>query len=104
MDIIPQIMNIYKPKPIDTSSITLTPELLALRERLAENAHDVWAVGRIRAGWIYGKTRNDELKTHPDLLPYDQLSESEKEFDRQTAMETIKAIIALGYKITPFQE
>ncbi len=96
-------MNTYEPKPIDTSAITLTPELTALRERLAENAHDVWAAGRIRAGWTYGANRNDDLKTHPDLIPYDQLPESEKEYDRQTAMETIKAIIALGYKITSSQ-
>lgn len=97
-------MKIYQPKPIDTSAITLTPELLALREHLAENAHDVWAAQRIHSGWTYGETRNDDQKTHPDLIPYDQLPESEKEYDRQTAMETLKAILALGYGLVPPQK
>lgn len=97
-------MENYKPKPIDTSFVTLTPELLALREKLAENAHNVWAAGRIRAGWTFGESRSDEQKKHPDLIPYDQLPESEKEYDRNTALETIKAILALGYTLLPPQD
>ena len=92
-------MKTYTPKPIDTSDIELSEKLLLLTEKLAENTHDVWAVGRINQGWKYGKERNDEKKETPCLLPYDELPESEKEYDRATAIETLKLIIKLGYKI-----
>lgn len=90
-------MKTYNPKPIDTSDVVLSPELLALTEKLAENTHDVWAQGRIEQGWQYGETRNDEKKLHPCLIPYIDLPESEKEYDRNTALETIKLIHKLGY-------
>lgn len=89
----------YKPNPIDTSDLVLSAELLELTEKIAENVHDVWAVGRLEQGWTYGKERNDELKTTPCLVPYSELPESEKEYDRNTALETLKLIIKLGYKI-----
>ena len=89
----------YRPKPIDTSAVTLTPDLLQLTERLAANAHDVWAQRRMAEGWTYGPQRDDAAKKHPDLVPYDDLPESEKEYDRDSAMNTLKAIIALGYEI-----
>ena len=50
-------------------------------------------------GWSYGPERDDQKKTHPDLLPYDQLSESEKGYDRTSVIKTLKAIIAAGYEI-----
>ena len=87
----------YDPKPIDTSAVTLRPELLALTERLAENAHDHWAIKRLAEGLIYGPEKT--AKTHPDLVPYQDLPEPEKEYDRKTAMETLKAIVALGFRI-----
>lgn len=89
----------YKPTPIDTSDVELSPEILALTEKLAENTHDVWAEGRIKQGWQYGETRDDEKKLHPCLIPYSDLPESEKEYDRNTAIETIKLIYKLGYFI-----
>ena len=89
----------YIPKPIDTSGVTLTPDLEELTEKLAENAHDQWALQRMKDGWVLGKNRDDKKKTHPSLIPYDQLSEGEKAYDRITAMETLKAIMVLGYKI-----
>ena len=92
-------MNTYNPNPIDTSDVFLTPELLALTEKLAENTHDVWAKGRIEQGWKYGKIRDDNNKLHPCLIPYSELPESEKEYDRNTALETIKLIQKLGYFI-----
>lgn len=90
----------YLPKPMDTSDIELSKELLTLTEKIAENVHEVWAAGRITEGWTYGDVRNDELKTTPCLVPYDKLPESEKEYDRNTAMETLRMIIKLGYTIT----
>lgn len=89
----------YKPNPIDTSDVVLSAELLELTEKIAENVHNVWAVGRLEQGWTYGKERDDELKTSPCLVPYSELPESEKEYDRNTALETLKLIIKLGYKI-----
>ncbi|MDD5275120.1 MAG: RyR domain-containing protein [Methylovulum sp.] len=92
-------MSAYQPKPIDTSKVTLSPEVLALTEQLAENAHDLWAAQRLADGWRLGDVRDDANKLHPCLIAYAQLPESEKEYDRQAAMETLKAIVALGYEI-----
>jgi hypothetical protein len=89
----------YEPSPIDTSGVTLTDEIAELTERLAENTHDLWARQRMAEGWRYGPKRDDTAKEHPDLVPYGDLPDSEKEYDRKTAMETLRAIIALGYRI-----
>ena len=90
----------YTPKPIDTSDVVLPPELLELTEKMAANSHDIWAAQRIKDGWTYGKTRDDNLKHHPCLIPYDELPESEKEYDRSMALETIKLLVKLGYTVT----
>ena len=89
----------YIPKPIDTSNIELPEELCSLTEKIAENVHENWAKARIAEGWVYAAQRNDEKKTTPCLVPYSELEESEKEYDRNTALETLKLIVALGYKI-----
>lgn len=90
----------YNPQPRDTSGVVLPQEIQALIEEIALNTHDVWAQSRIEAGWTYGPERNDALKHHPCLVPYDQLSEDEKLYDRQTATEVIKLILSLGYRIS----
>jgi ryanodine receptor 2 len=90
----------YIPRPIDTSSVQLPAELAALTERLAEHAHDLWAAQRIHDGWTYGPARNDQLKQHPSLVPYAELTDAEKEYDRITAVGTLKAILQLGYRIS----
>jgi len=89
----------YKPNPIDTSKIALPEELEELTERLAENVHENWAAGRIAQGWHYGQQRDDQLLQTPCLVPYSDLPEEEKQYDRNTAMQTLKAIVALGYRI-----
>lgn len=89
----------YEPKPIEISSVSLSPELKKLTERLAQNAHELWAQQRIDDGWVYGPRRDDEAKKHPCLVPYEDLPDSEREYDRQVAMGTLKAILALGYRI-----
>lgn len=89
----------YTPKPIDTSDIMLNEDIMKLCELLAENTHEVWSESRIKDGWVYGKERNDELKHHPCLVPYNELPESEKEYDRNTSLQTLKLIAKLGYKI-----
>lgn len=90
----------YEPRPIDTSRVRLSKAILDLTERLAENTHDIWAEQRLRDGWRYGPRRDDARKEHPGLVPYGDLDESEKEYDRRTALETLKAVLALGYRIT----
>lgn len=90
----------YLPSPIQTDQITLPDELAQLTEDIAKQVHDIWAVGRMREGWKYGEKRDDELKTTPCLVEYEALPESEKQYDRNTAIGTIKVILALGYRIT----
>ena len=90
----------YKPEPVDTSQITLPSELHTLAEQIAKNVHEVWALERIKEGWTYGPVRDDEKKTTPCLVPYEELPESEKEYDRLTAFETLKFVVKLGYKIS----
>lgn len=89
----------YIPQPIDTSEIELPKELSSLVEAMAKNVHEVWAQNRINEGWKYGDERNDELKQHPCLVPYEELPEVEKDYDRNTALETLKLIISIGFKI-----
>jgi ryanodine receptor 2 len=91
----------YEPTPIDTSGIELSPAIRELTERLAASAHDQWSRKRLAEGWKYGPKRSDDLKENPCLVPYEQLPDSEKEYDRSMAMETLKAILALGYRIEP---
>ena len=89
----------YQPNPIDTSEVILDEEILSLGEILAKNTHEVWSKGRLDTGWKFGAERNDEKKLHPCLVEYELLSEAEKEYDRRTAMETLKLIVKLGYEI-----
>jgi ryanodine receptor 2 len=90
----------YIPQPIDTTDIKLPIDLEGLIEEMAKNVHEVWAETRIAQGWTFGEQRNDDLKTHPGLVPYDKLPEDEKDYDRNTAIGTLKLIMKLGYKIS----
>ena len=90
----------YTPQPIDTSDVELPKELEALVEQMSKNVHEVWAETRIKQGWTYGLERNDELKTHPCLIPYEELPEEEKEYDRNTSIGTLKLIMKLGFVIS----
>ncbi len=89
----------YIPQPEDISSIQLPDELKPLVEQIARNVHDVWAQNRMEHGWVYGDERNDNLKQHPCLIPYEQLPEEEKDYDRATAISTLKLAIKLGYRL-----
>ena len=90
----------YTPQPIDTSDVKLPEELEQLVEKMSKNVHEVWAETRISQGWTYGEQRNDEMKTHPCLVPYEELPESEKEYDRNTSIGTLKLIMKLGFNIS----
>lgn len=90
----------YNPQPIDTSDIELPAELMDLAETIARNVHEVWVQSRINEGWTYGEQRNDEKRQTPCLVDYDDLSEEEKAYDRNTSLETLRLITKLGFKIT----
>ncbi|MEE1272705.1 MAG: RyR domain-containing protein [Bacteroidales bacterium] len=92
-------METYDPKPIDLTGVELPEELEELREAIAENAHEVWAANRKADGWSYGSKRDDEKKQNPCMIPYSQLPESEKAYDREMAVNTIKLLLKLGYEI-----
>ena len=91
-----QSVDEYVPQPINLDNISLGEELNELIEAIAENAHDVWAVARMKEGWTYGPVRDDAKKQHPDLIPYSALPDSEKEYDRLMAANTIKLVRKLG--------
>jgi len=90
----------YRPKPIDTTGTVLNATHERLIEQLTENVHEIWAAKRMADGWTVGAKRNDDKKQHPCLVPYDDLPESEKAYDREIVDQTIKAMLALGYKIS----
>lgn len=90
------MMTTYQLQPLDTSSVPLPANLLPLLERIAQNTHEVWAAQRIEDGWTFGPVHDDVTRKHPSLVPYNKLSESEKEYDRKMVRETLKATIALG--------
>lgn len=90
----------YVPQPMDTSEVQLAEELNVLIEQMAKNVHEVWAQSRMEQGWTYGPKRNDSLKHHPCLVPYEELPEVEKAYDRDTALGTLKLISKLGFKIS----
>ena len=95
-----EVKKTYVPEPVNTSDVTLPEELEVLVEEMSKNVHDVWAQTRIEQGWTYGDKRDDDLLTHPCLVPYDELPESEKEYDRNTSIGTLKLILKLGFKIS----
>ena len=94
----------WRPQLVDTGDVVLTESLMPLIEALAENVHDTWAKRRMDDGWTYGPVRDDAKKQHPSLVPYCQLSESEKAYDRATAISTLKFICKMGYGIERAKE
>ena len=89
----------YIPQPIDTNDVVLPEDLSQLAEQMAKNVHEIWAQTRIAQGWTYGSERNDTEKKHPCLVPYEELPEEEKVYDRNTSIETLKFIVSNGYEI-----
>lgn len=94
------MVNDYNPEPIPTGHISLSDEILNLVEVLAENAHDIWALKRLKDKWTLGPERDDEKRQHPCLVPYQQLPPEEQDYDREMVMESIRAMHALGFTIS----
>ena len=90
----------YIPHPVDTKDVELPEDLMSLAEQMAKNVHETWAATRIAQGWTYGPERDDAAKKHPCLVPYEQLPEEEKVYDRNTSLETLRFILSNGFEIT----
>ena len=90
---------IYEPSPIGLDDVELSEDLSELQEAIAENAHEIWAKNRRDQGWSYGPERNDQKKETPDMIPYCNLPETEKLYDREMAMQTLKLVKKLGFDI-----
>lgn len=97
-------MKPYEPQPIDLSDVTINEDLHELQEAIAENVHEVWAMNRRNEGWTYGPRRDDKLKQTPDMVPYSELTEQEKHYDRVLAENTIKLLKKLGYEIVKTED
>ena len=89
----------FIPEPINTADVVLPDEMTELMELIAKNVHNTWAAGRIADGWTYGPVKDGVKKETPLLVPYEELDENEKKYDRDTAIGTLKLIISLGYTI-----
>lgn len=90
---------VYEPSPISLDDVILSDDLAELQEAIAENAHEIWAKARTDQGWTYGLERNDAKKETPDMIPYCNLPENEKLYDREMAMQTLKLVKKLGFEI-----
>lgn len=90
----------YIPKPEDTSMVKLSDEIIEITEIIAKNTHENWAKNKISDGWTFDEKLDVGKKTHPCLVEYEKLAEEDKVYDRVTAMETVKLLIKMGYKIT----
>ncbi|TSO67486.1 Ryanodine receptor 3 [Bagarius yarrelli] len=86
----------FIPTPVDTSQIVMPPHLEKVRDRLAENIHELWAINKIELGWSYGKIRDDNKRHHPCLVDFSKLPETERNYNLQMSTETLKTLLALG--------
>ncbi|XP_035389753.1 ryanodine receptor 2 isoform X3 [Electrophorus electricus] len=86
----------FTPTPVDTSQIVLPPHLERIREKLAENIHELWVMNKIELGWMYGAVRDDSKRQHPCLVEFSKLPEQERNYNLQMSLETLKTLLALG--------
>ncbi|KAK7907584.1 hypothetical protein WMY93_016196 [Mugilogobius chulae] len=86
----------FIPTPIDTTQVVLPPLLDNVRDKLAENIHELWAMNKIELGWTYGKVRDDNKRQHPCLVDFSKLPETERNYNLQMSSETLKTLLALG--------
>ncbi|MEQ2215294.1 Ryanodine receptor 3, partial [Xenoophorus captivus] len=86
----------FIPTPVDTSQLVLPPHLENIRDKLAENIHELWGMNKIELGWTYGKVRDDNKRQHPCLVDFSKLPETEKNYNVQMSSETLKTLLALG--------
>ncbi|KAJ8269879.1 hypothetical protein GJAV_G00107820 [Gymnothorax javanicus] len=94
MELMPQAS--FIPIPVETSQIVVPPHLEAVRDKLAENIHELWGKNKIELGWSYGKIRDDNKRQHPCLVDFSKLPETERNYNSQMSTETLKTLLALG--------
>ncbi|MGE5473617.1 MAG: RyR domain-containing protein [Ignavibacteriales bacterium] len=98
-----QTIEAFKPEPIDISGIVIDEALEAAADAIAYNAHEVWSIDRLQAGWIWAEVRDNDKKLHPLLKPFEELTENDKSYDKDLAFGNLKAIVALGGSIVKRQ-
>ncbi|XP_067470582.1 ryanodine receptor 3-like isoform X7 [Thunnus thynnus] len=89
----------FIPTPVETSQIVMPPHLENVRDKLAENIHELWGMNKIELGWSYGKIRDDNKRQHPCLVDFSKLPETEKNYNLQMSTETLKTLLALGCRV-----
>lgn len=89
----------WQPQPIDTSGIEIPEPVRAVRETLSRQAHDIWDAKRLADGWTHGEARDDDRRTHPNLVPYEDLDDRDRSYDRELIDGTIRLLLKLGFRI-----
>jgi hypothetical protein len=69
-------------------------------EHLSGLEHERWMTEKLEDGWRYGEQRDDAKKHHPSLVPYDELSESEKEKDRDTIRQIPEILSGIDFQVS----
>jgi hypothetical protein len=64
-------------------------------ETLAEAEHRRWMAEKILAGWQFGEKRDNSRKLHPSIKIYSQLTEAEKQKDRDTVQAALQRMESL---------
>ena len=68
-------------------------------EVLAQLEHRRWMADKYLAGYSYGKVRDEDHMLHPDLIPWDDLTEADREKDRNNVRQIPELLSTQGYKI-----
>ncbi|KAK5965079.1 hypothetical protein GCK32_008746 [Trichostrongylus colubriformis] len=89
----------FVPQPVDISNILLHHHAVEIHEKFAENLHELWAMRKIELGWSYGETRSETQRKHPCLTSFDRLPATEKQYNINLSLDTMKTIEALGYHL-----
>ncbi|XP_053365921.1 ryanodine receptor 2 [Clarias gariepinus] len=87
---------VFTPTPVDTNQVMLPPQLELIRERLAENLHELWLLEKTERGWTHGPVRDDSKQVHPGLVEFSKLPDQEKHKSLQAADHTLRSLLALG--------
>jgi hypothetical protein len=82
--------------PIENLPMHIKDEL----EKMAENVHETWAYQKMAEGWTFGEAYDLMAKKHPSLKPYAELDESQKNYDRNTALATLSFLMNEGIVIS----
>uniref|UniRef100_A0A452IT39 Uncharacterized protein n=1 Tax=Gopherus agassizii TaxID=38772 RepID=A0A452IT39_9SAUR len=94
----------FNPQPVDTSNITIPEKLEYFINKYAEHSHDKWSMEKFANGWIYGETYSESSKVQPLMKQYKLLSEKEKEIYRWPIKESLKTMLAWGWRIERTRE